>query len=608
VSTAELTAPSELLASAELLATDHAWAVVDVETSGLQPRSHRVLSVSAMALDAAGRPDGPRFTSLVDAGCDPGPVHVHGLTRERLAGAPRFDEIAPRLLEVLDGRILVAHNAAFDHGFLAAEAERAGVALPVRQRLCTVALSRRLGIDVPDHRLATLAGYWGVPQQRAHDAQDDALVLSRVLTHSLLLAARLDLPLPLVGCTGRTGPAPYPPRLASPPCPWRYPGRWAPGQPLVQGMKLTVTGATAEPRARLGARLAAAGLSVHDSVSRLTSALVCNSADLHTRKAERARAEGVPVIDEDVLARLLDDVRPGEPLPDGPPPRRPRRSAPAVRGPLHGRRVLVLGGDHGQAAAVRAEVAALGGAAAVNLGASVTDVVLMAGGESDRRLARIREAGLPLHRGAVALGITLPAPCADPGEAPAPYVGRHRSDEPGAGVPVLPRGAVVDLPVEDVWTVNAAWRADASTTGIEVDIVAFLVDADERVIADEDFVFYNAPVSEQGTVALSVDGDSEQSVRIDLRLVSEQHAKVVVAAALEGGAVFGDLGAVTISVDGGTATAATATLDAGTTERTMLLAELYRRDGAWRVRAMGQGYDDDLGALAVRYGVVVDGS
>ena len=608
MSTAELTAPTTTAGTDELLASDHAWAVVDVETSGLHPRSSRVLSVSAMALDAAGRPDGPRFTSLVDAGCDPGPVHVHGLTRERLAGAPRFDEIAPRLLEVLDGRILVAHNAAFDHGFLTAEAERAGVALPVRQRLCTVALSRRLGIDVPNHKLATLAGYWGVPQQHAHDAHDDALVLSRVLTHSLLLAARLDLPLPLVGCTGRTGPAPYPPRLASPPCPWRYPGRWAPGRPLVQGMKVTVTGATAEPRARLGARLAAAGLSVHDSVSRLTSALVCNSADLHTRKAERARAEGVPVVDEDLLRRLLDDVRPGEPLPDGPAPRRPRRTAPVVRGPLHGRRVLVLGGDHDQAAAVRTEVTALGGAAAVNLSASVTDVVLMAGGESDRRLPRVREAGLPLHRGAVALGIALPAPCADPGEAPAPYVGRHRSDGPGAGVPVLPRGAVVDLPAEDVWTVNAAWRADASTTGIEVDIVAFLVDADERVIADEDFVFYNAPVSEQGTVALSVDGDSEQSVRIDLRLVSEQHAKVVVAAALDGGAVFGDLGAVTISVDGGTATAATATLDAGTTERTMLLAEVYRRDGAWRVRAMGQGYDDDLAALAVRYGVTVDGS
>ncbi len=137
-------------------------------------------------------------------------------------------------------------------------------------------------------------------------------------------------------------------------------------------------------------------------------------------------------------------------------------------------------------------------------------------------------------------------------------------------------------------------------------MVAFLVDADERVVADEDLVFYNAPRSEHGAVALSVDGDSEQSVRIDLGLVSEDHQKVVVAAALDGDAVFGDLGAVTLSVDGDTATAATSTLDAATTERTLLLAEVYRRDGAWRVRAMGQGYDDGLAELGARYGVAVD--
>jgi DNA polymerase-3 subunit epsilon len=119
-------------------------------------------------------------------------------------------------------------------------------------------------------------------------------------------------------------------------------------------------------------------------------------------------------------------------------------------------------------------------------------------------------------------------------------------------------------------------------------------------------VFYNAPLSEHGAVALSVDGDSEQSVRIDLGLLGEEHRKVVVAAALDGDAVFGDIGAVTVSVDGATATAATATLDAATTERTLLLAEVYRRDGAWRVRAVGQGYDDGLAGLAVRHGVAVD--
>jgi DNA polymerase III subunit epsilon len=592
--------------AAQLLDPDQEWAVVDVETSGLHPGSGRVLSVAAMALDAAGRPAGPRFASLVNADCDPGPVHVHGLTPQRIAAAPRFAEIAPDLLEVLDGRVLVAHNAAFDHGFLAAETERVGLTLPVRQRLCTLALSRRLGIDVPNHKLATLAGYWGVPQRRAHDAEDDTQVLSRVLTHSLLLAAQLGMPLPLIGCEARTGATRYPPRVPTPPCPWRYPGRLAAGGPLVQGMKVAITGTTGEPRVALVERLTAAGLDVQNSVSRLTSALICNQPDLGTRKAERARTEGILVLDEATVLRLLDDVRPGAPVAARPAPRRPRTPRVVTRGPLHGRRVLVLGGTHPQAAAVRTEVGALGGAAAVNLSAGVTDVILMAGGETDRRLARIREAGLPLHRGGVALGITLPAPCPDAGEVGSGYVGRHRSEAAGAGVPVLPRGAVVDLPDEGVWTVNVAWRADAPAGGTDVDVVAFLVDADERVIADEDFVFYNAPVSEHGAVAMAADGDSEQSIRVDLDLVSDQHSKIIIAAALGGDATFGTLGAVTLSVDGDAATAATSTLDAATTERTMLLAEIYRRDGSWRLRAIGQGYDDGLAELATRHGVVVD--
>jgi DNA polymerase-3 subunit epsilon len=58
----------------------HPWAVVDVETSGLYPNSSRILSIAALRLDPSGRPEGRPFTSLVNAGCDPGPVHIHGLT------------------------------------------------------------------------------------------------------------------------------------------------------------------------------------------------------------------------------------------------------------------------------------------------------------------------------------------------------------------------------------------------------------------------------------------------------------------------------------------------------------------------------------------------
>lgn len=596
-----------------VLDTDHSWAVVDVETSGFQPGSGRVLSVAALALDAAGRPEGPRFSSLIDAGVDPGPVHIHGLTPARLAGAPSFEQIAPELLAVLDGRILVAHNAAFDHRFLTAEVERAGLVMPSGRRLCTLALSRRLGLDVPDHKLGTLAGYWGVPQKRAHDALDDVEVLARILTHSLLLAARLDLPLPLVGGAA-TGPSPVQP--STPRCPWRNPGRLRPDGPLTQGMRLAVTGAVSEPRSLLVERLVAAGLDVGRSVSRLTSVLVTNNPQHRTRKAERARAEGIPVIDEATLRRLLADVRPGEPTAGATtqqaPPRPRVRTAP--RGRLHGHRVLVIGGTHDQAAETRTQVAALGGVAAVNFTAAVTDVVVMAGGECDRRLDRIRETGTPVHTGATALGITLPAPAT--GTVPAvvvvdaelaAQVGRHRSDSAGSGVPAIARGEVLDLPGTGTWTVNAAWRADALGDGTEVDVVAFLLDTDERVVADEDFVFYNSPVSEHGAVALSVDGDSEQSIRVDLSLVEEQHTRIVVAAALAGSSTFGDLGAVTISVDGDLVTAATATLDAGTTERTMLLAEIYRRGGSWRLRAVGQGYDHGLTDLAVGYGVAVDG-
>ena len=85
--------------------------------------------------------------------------------------------------------------------------------------------------------------------------------------------------------------------------------------------------------------------------------------------------------------------------------------------------------------------------------------------------------------------------------------------------------------------------------------------------------------------------------------MEEQHAKIVVATALAGDATFGDLGAISLAVDGDLVTAASATLDAATTERTMLLAEIYRRDGSWRLRAIAQGYDDGLAGLATRYGV-----
>ncbi|MFD7953999.1 TerD family protein [Streptomyces ardesiacus] len=613
------------------------WALVDVETSGLVPRRDRVLSLAVVTLGPDGRQTG-EFSTLLDPGCDPGPVHVHGLTAGRLRGAPVFEQVAERVGALLEGRVLVAHNAQFDYDFLAHEFARARLRLPVARRLCTLALNRRVDPPTDDLRLGTLAEHYGVPQLKAHDALDDTRVLAGVLRASLHQAARLGLPLPLVACPPRQDPrfAPKPPKT---PCAFRNPGRLDADGPLVQGMKVAVTGETRTARADLVLRGVAAGLNMMTSVSRHTSVLVTNDAARGSAKARRARAEGVPVIDESAFLRLLGDVRPGtphegavppeavpvqEPAPpadpgpaEGPAPVLPAVPAPRApgpgeaaaapkpagrrpakpRGPLSGRRVLVLGGTHPDAVAARTRVVELGGAAAINLSAGVTDVVVLDGGRADRRLPRITALLLPVHDAAWLV---------------APVV----TEAPGAGVRrgaahVLPRGGVVDLPLPTgrgaarPWTVTASW---AQQTACEIDVVAFVLDEDEQVSFDEDFVFYGAPENPGGTVRLLSDGPTEQTVGVDLAALPPSARKVVVAAAIDGSPAFGDVGALHIVSGPGTSAAplVQATLDAATTERTMLLAEIYRRGQSWRLRAVGQGYDHGLDALARSYGVDVD--
>ncbi|MFH9819934.1 TerD family protein [Streptomyces sp. NPDC017230] len=624
------------------------WALVDVETSGLVPRRDRVLSVAVVTLGPDGEQTG-EFSTLLDPGCDPGPVHVHGLTAERLRGAPAFEQVAERIGALLEGRVLVAHNAQFDYDFLAHEFARAGLRLPVARRLCTLALNRRVDPPTDDLRLGTLAAHYGVPQMKAHDALDDTRVLAGVLRASLREAAQLDLSLPLVACPPRQDArfAPKPPKT---PCAFRNPGRLTAGGPLVQGMKVAVTGETVTARADLLLRAAAAGLNMVSSVSRHTSALVTNDPEAGSAKARRARTEGVPVIDEAAFLRLLGDVRPGVPhegaqpesaavpspgsaaLPAVPTPRGPEAdvaaeavdtevAAPALpdsaartepappaagpkpgrrpgkpRGPLSGRRVLVLGGTHPDAVAARTRVVELGGAAAINLSAGVTDVVVLDGGHGDRRLPRITALLLPVHEAAWLVAPVVTA--------------TERADERRTAAHVLPRGGVVDLPLQrgrgpaHRWTVTASW---AQQTACAIDVVAFVLDEDEQVSFDEDFVFYGAPENPGGTVRLLSDGPTEQTVSVDLATLPPSARKVVIAAAIDGSPAFGDVGALHIVSGPGSSAAALAqaTLDAATTERTMLLAEIYRRERSWRLRAVGQGYDHGLGVLARGYGVEV---
>ena len=312
------------------------WAVVDVETTGLG-RTDRIVSVGVYRLDPRGEVQDHWYTP-VNPGRDPGPVWIHGLTSEHLADAPPFPEIAGTLAEQLDGRVLVAHNALFDWSMISREYARMGGRAPVEQRLCTIVLARDLRLPLANHRLGTLAGHFGVIPRQAHHALDDARVLAEVFRPSLRLAAAAGLRLPLhtcvpladlgdedaatggsgsgAGSTGSTGYqggrgwGPFRPARRRPACPYPNPGRWQQNRPLVQGMRVAISGDTATDREVLEDRVAEAGLHVATSVSSRTSLLVTNEVGGWTTKARRAREVGTPVVDEAAFLQLLQQVVP----------------------------------------------------------------------------------------------------------------------------------------------------------------------------------------------------------------------------------------------------------------------------------------------------------
>ncbi|MER6914951.1 DEDDh family exonuclease [Streptomyces sp. NPDC000594] len=321
-STAETTWPA---------AYPRGYAVVDVETTGLA-RDDRIVSAAVYRLDARGEVEDHWYT-LVNPERDPGPVWIHGLTTDVLRDAPLFGQIADAFSERLDGRVLVAHNAVFDWSMIAREYARARRTAPTRQRLCTIALAKELRLPLPNHKLESLAAHFGVVQRQAHHALDDARVLAEAFRPSLRTAAREGVRLPLLEClplTEWSDPAPrigrqgtagsaayggfgaggWRPSRKRPACPYPNPGRYEPGRPLRQGMRVAISGDTSIDRELLEDRAIEAGLHIATGVSRLTSLLVTNDPHAPTSKTARARSYGTPVLDEAAFTQLLRDVAP----------------------------------------------------------------------------------------------------------------------------------------------------------------------------------------------------------------------------------------------------------------------------------------------------------
>jgi DNA polymerase III subunit epsilon len=103
-----------------------------------------------------------------------------GITQGMVDGAPPREEVLPEIADLLEGRVLVAHNARFDVRVLRQEFERAGLEWPRPPVLCTVQLARRFAPLARKRGLAPLAGSLGIEVDEVHRALPDALTCARV--------------------------------------------------------------------------------------------------------------------------------------------------------------------------------------------------------------------------------------------------------------------------------------------------------------------------------------------------------------------------------------------------------------------------------------------
>ncbi|WP_432029695.1 TerD family protein [Streptomyces sp. 1222.5] len=142
---------------------------------------------------------------------------------------------------------------------------------------------------------------------------------------------------------------------------------------------------------------------------------------------------------------------------------------------------------------------------------------------------------------------------------------------------------------------------------VRLDVSGLLLTADGKVRSDDDFIFYNQPAG-PGVTYRSGGGTSPDAITVDTAAVPSDIEKIVVTASPDAaGQTFQGIEptATIRDADGGTELASFTPPQLGA-ETALVIVEIYRRNGQWKARAVGQGYADGLAGIATDFGVTVE--
>ncbi len=157
------------------------FAIVDIETTGGQVGANNITEIAIVLYN--GTEIEGKFATLVNP-CMPIQKFVQsltGITDEMVATAPKFNQLAPNIYNLLKDRVFVAHNVSFDYPIVGQELAQCGFNLNTH-KLCTIKLAKKIFPGLPKYGLGTLCKELNIILKGHHRASDDALATAELFS------------------------------------------------------------------------------------------------------------------------------------------------------------------------------------------------------------------------------------------------------------------------------------------------------------------------------------------------------------------------------------------------------------------------------------------
>ncbi len=156
------------------------YAVVDIETTGGIARRDKITEIAIVLCDGKNIIDSYATLINPERSIPPEITRITGITNNMVSDAPKFFEVAKKVVELTQNAVFVAHNVRFDYAFLREEFKALGYTY-TRRNLCTVKLSRQVFPGLRSYSLGSLIRHFNIQVENRHRALDDAMATTDIL-------------------------------------------------------------------------------------------------------------------------------------------------------------------------------------------------------------------------------------------------------------------------------------------------------------------------------------------------------------------------------------------------------------------------------------------